>query len=107
MKRKGFSCSFQLILKGSGFSFGRLSDAGPAAGRELSGRGGSGGESRAPASGGNLSAPSVILFKPSISREMKSVLPEPLLTVKNRNLYAYVCSYMRVYAYVCGICAFV
>lgn len=39
MKRKGFSCSFQLILKGSGFSSGWLSDAGTAAG----------GDSRAPA----------------------------------------------------------
>lgn len=35
MKRKGFSCSFQLILKGSGFSFGWLSDAGIVAGWEL------------------------------------------------------------------------
>lgn len=32
MKRKGFSCSFQLILKGSGFSFGWISDAGIVAG---------------------------------------------------------------------------
>lgn len=96
MKRKGFGCSFQLILKGSGFSFGRLSDAGPAAGRELSGRGGSGGESRAPASGGNLSATPVIRFKPSISREMKSGLAEPLLTVKTQNLCVYMRSYMRV-----------
>lgn len=96
MKRKGFGCSFQLILKGSGFSFGRLSGAGPAAGRELSGRGGSGGESRAPASGGNLSATPVIRFKPSISREMKSGLAEPLLTVKTQNLCVYMRSYMRV-----------
>lgn len=35
MKRKGFSCSFQLILKGSGFSFGWLSDERITAGGEL------------------------------------------------------------------------
>jgi len=35
VKRKGFSCSFQLILKGSGFSFGWLSEAGIAAAGEL------------------------------------------------------------------------
>lgn len=65
---------------------------------------GSGRESRAPASGGNFPATLMILLKPSISREMKYLFQTRFL-----QLYIYIsmCSYMCVYMYVCGICAFV
>lgn len=105
MKRKGFSCSFQLISKGSGFSFGWISDAGVAAGRELASE--LGRESWSPASAGNFPATSVILLKPSISREMKYLFPDPLFAVKSLYIYRHMCSYMCVYMDVCGICAFI
>lgn len=70
---------------------------------------GSGGESRAPASGGNFPATLMILLKPSISREMKSLFQTHFLQLNifiYIYIYRYMCSYMCVYMYVCGICAF-
>ena len=64
---------------------------------------GSGRESGAPASGGNSPA-TLILLKPSISREMNYLFQTHFLQL---DMYVSVCSYMCVYIYVCGICAFV
>lgn len=60
------------------------------------------GKSRAPASGGNSAAASVILLKPSISREMKSLFQAHFLQLKSIPS-RFMCSYMCVYMYACGV----
>lgn len=67
-------------------------------------------QNRAPASGGNFPAASVILLKPSISREMKYLFQTHFLP---SNIYifidlcAHICVCISVCVCVCGICAFV